>query len=196
METGRARVSIRHNSCMSQTGLMGRLEHRWARRQEAMIDGREPFTAQAAVMILTSPQTVWDFLGAPGAGVLLDHRFVKSFPVPGTPAEGVDHQYCNLLHDDDGTLQVILSEIVEFEPPRHVVRKIVNTPIPILESHTIDEVPGGCSYAVRLGLRIPVGTRGQVAVEVQRDLNESAAKLKALIEAGVRPGGSPEDRGE
>ena len=173
---------------------MGRLEQRWVRRQEAMVDGREPFTAQAAVLILASPQVVWDFLGAPGAGVLLDHRFVKSFPVPGTPAEGVGHQYCNMFHDDGGTLQVVLSEIVEFAPPRHVVRKIVNTPVPILESHTIDEVPGGCSYAVRLGLRIPVGTRGQVAAEVQGDLEESAAKLKALIEAGVRPAHSPQDR--
>ena len=161
-----------------------------------MVDGREPFTAQAAVLILASPQVVWDFLGAPGAGVLLDYRFVKSFPVPGTPAEGVGHQYCNMFHDDGGTLQVVLSEIVEFAPPRHVVRKIVNTPVPILESHTIDEVPGGCSYAVRLGLRIPVGTRGQVAAEVQGDLEESAAKLKALVEAGVRPAQSLQDHSE
>jgi len=84
-------------------------------------------------MILASPQALWDFPGHPGRAGSSDHRFEKSFQVPGTPAEGVGHQSCNMLHDAGGTLQVVLAEIVEFEPPYHVVRKIVNTSAPSLK---------------------------------------------------------------
>ena len=165
---------------------MGHLEDRWDRRQDSYRDGREPFTAQGAVMIAAQPQTVWDFLHSPGTGVLLDHRFIKRFPVPGTPAEGVGHQYCTFSMGDQGALAVTVSEVVEYDPPRRYLRKIINADVPILEAHTIAEVPGGCSYAVSFGLRIPSGTSRSVGLEIQRDLEEHAAKVKAFVESGAK----------
>lgn len=118
----------------------------------------KPFTAQAVVPVAAPPQGVWDCQNAPGAGVLLDHRHIRSFPVPGTPLEGVGHQYCTVSRHDGGYVVVTMSEIVEYDPPHRVARKVVNSATPILEAHTIGAIPGGCSYAVRLG---PADPRGQ-----------------------------------
>jgi hypothetical protein len=90
-------------------------------------------------------------------------------------------------------LDVTVSEVVEFEPPHRLVRKILNAAVPILERHTIADVPGGCSYTVGLGLRIAAGASGQVGPGIQKELDEHAAKLKALIEAGATvPSAGPE----
>lgn len=170
---------------MTTSGFMSRLNQRWTQRQEAFSDCREPFTAQATLQVAASPQAVWDFLNAPGVGVLFDHRHVRSFPVPGTPPEGVGHQYCAVSRHEGGHLAVTMSEIVEYDPPRHVVRRIVNSPVPILESHTIGEIPGGSTYTVRLGLHIPAGTARRFGRDARSELDEFAAKVKALAESGV-----------
>lgn len=162
---------------------MGRLEGRWDRRQDGYLDGREPFTAQSAVMILAEPQRVWDFLHAPGSGVLLDHRHIRTFPVPETPPEGIGHQYCTFTLSELGTLAVTVSEVVEFDPPLRYVRKLLNSDVPLVEAHTLADVPGGSSYAVSLGLRVPAGTSRRMAADIASDLDEYTSKVKALVES-------------
>lgn len=164
---------------------MGRIEDRWDRRADTYRDGREPFTAQAAAMIRATPQEVWDFLDAPGSRVLLDPKHLKTFPVPGTPDRGVGHQFCTLRLREGDWLTATVYEVIEHEPPRRGVRRLLNATAPYVESIVTAEVPGGCSLALNVGTRIPVGDRrsGQA---IQTSLNECVAKVKTFVEALAR----------
>jgi hypothetical protein len=163
---------------------MTRIGERWERRADGIRDGREPFAAQAAAMIRSEPQAVWDFLEAPGSAVLLDPQHQRSFHVPGTPEYGVGSQTCTIRLRDSGVHQVLLSEVVEYDPPFRSLCKLLNTYAPLLERHTLAEIPGGCSLAVNIGMRIPLGSADQVGAQVRSQLQEYVAKVKALVEAG------------
>lgn len=136
---------------------MDRLGQRWDRRQQTYRDGREPFTAHTSIDIAAQPQVVWDFLKAPGVGVLLDHRHLKTFPVPNTPDADVGHQYCSISRTATEALAVTLWEIVEWQAPHRLVEKVLSTAVPILEATTITATDQGCQYAVSIGLRIVAG---------------------------------------
>lgn len=166
---------------------MTRLGDRWDRRMDTYRDGREPFTAQSAAMIRSTPQAVWDLLDAPGVAILLDNRHQRTFHVPGTPEDGVGRQSCNFRLSEDGVLEVTVSEVIEHDPPFRSVRRILNTEVPIVEGTTLAEIPGGCSFAVSIGLRILAGTRHAVAPQVQAQLDEYVEKVKALAENGLPP---------
>jgi hypothetical protein len=51
---------------------------------------------------------------------------------------------------DDGVLGVIVSEMVEFDPPRRYVRKLPYSQVPRLEAHSLAAVPEGSSYTITL----------------------------------------------
>lgn len=162
--------------------MMGRLEDRWERRASTYRDGRESLTIQSAVMVLTTPQAVWEFLDAPGSKVLLDSKHLKTFPVPGTPAEGPGHQFCTLRLRDGEALTAAVHEIVEHTPPHRSVTKLLNGDAPYIERLTLAEVPGGCSLSLNVGTRIPAGSLTRVGPKMQENLDEYLAKVKALIE--------------
>lgn len=162
---------------------MARVGDRWDRRMDTHRDGREPITVQSAAMVLATPQAVWDFLQSPGSGVLLDSKHLRTFPVPGTPEEGVGHQFCKFrLRDGDG-LSVSVYENVEYDPPHRIVRKLLNFTTPYIEGLTLAEVPGGCSLLTSVGMRIAAGSASRVGPEIQRNLDEQVAKIKGLVEA-------------
>lgn len=150
-------------------------------------DGREPFTAQASILLISEPQTVWDWLDAPGARVLLDERHLKSFHVPGTPEVGAGHQLCSFRLSESGSLDVTVYETVEESEPFRSVNKILNTDVPYLEGLTLAVVPGGCSLALTLATRIPAGSARTVGKQLQAHLEEHARKIKALVETGRQP---------
>jgi uncharacterized protein YndB with AHSA1/START domain len=165
--------------------IKGRLEHRWNRRHDAERDGTEPLTVQSTVEISKPAQEVWDFLTSPYAGVLLDHQHVTSFPVPGTP-EGVGHQSCSLRRGADGRLEATVTEIIEFEPPHRYVAKWLTGPSETLDGIVVRPTPTGCTYSARVGMRIVYGTAGKVAPVAQRAIDELTAKVRSIVESGVR----------
>ena len=172
---------------VTQTSLMSRLGERWDRRADSYRDGREAFTAQSATLILKQPHEVWAFLDSPGAGVLLHQRHERTFHVPGTPETGTGHQSCTFIMGENGVLEVTVSEVIEYDPPRRVTSKIVNSQIPMVEAQTIAEVPGGCSFAVSLGTRIPAGSAPKVGRQLQAYLDAFVTKVKTLVETEPQP---------
>lgn len=171
---------------MTTPGFLTRLEQRWDRRQVRWDgDGLEPCTIQTGVEIETSAEAVWEFVMSPDTGVLLDHTHIKSFPVPCTP-EGVGQQWCTLNRAEGGGLEVNVLEIVELEPPKRLVIKVLTAPVPFLKVVSITESTQGCRYTVSYGLRVVAGTKRQVTAAVQKAVDEDAAKLKAILESGVR----------
>ena len=163
---------------------MTRLGDRWDRRSDSLRDGREGFTAQSAILILRKPQAVWDCLHAPGIDVLLHGGHLKTFHVPGTPESGPGQQTCMFIRGTNEVLEVTVSEIIDYDPPARVTRKIVNSQVPMAEVQTIAELPGGCSFAVSLGTRIPIGSAAQAGRRLQGQLDEYVARVKAIVEAG------------
>lgn len=164
---------------------MARVGDRWDRRMDTYRDGREPITVQSAGMVLATPQAVWDFIESPGSGVLLDSKHLKTFPVPGTPEEGVGHQFCKFrLREGDG-LDVSVYENVEYDPPYRMVQKLLNFPSPLIEQLTLAEVPGGCSLLVSVSTRIAAGSASRVRPEIQRNLDEQVAKIKGPVEGST-----------
>lgn len=172
---------------VTQPGFMSRLGERWDRRADSLRDGREPFTARSATMILRSSEAVWSTLDAPGIEVLLDRNHLKTFPVPGTPESGVGHQTCTFTLGEKDLIKVTVAEVIEYDPPTRVRHKIVNSLVPMIDEQTIAEVPGGCSYAVSLGTRIPIGSGSTIGRQLQASLDDHVAKVKELVEAGQLP---------
>lgn len=165
---------------------MTRLADRWDRRSESLRDGREGFTAQSATLILRKPQAVWDCLNSPGIDVLLHRGHLKTFHVPGTPETGLGKQTCMFIRGTSEVVDVTVSEIIDYEPPRRVSSKIVNSQVPMVEVQTIAELPGGCSFAVSLGTRIPIGSAAQAGRRLQGHIDEYVARVKAIVEAGAQ----------
>lgn len=95
------------------------------------------------------------------------------------------------IMSDNGVLEVTVSEVIEYDPPHRVSSKIVNSQVPMVEVQTIGEVPGGCSFAVSLGTRIPLGSAPKVGRQLQAYLDEYVTKVKTLVEAGQQPESTP-----
>jgi len=164
---------------------MGRLEQRWNRRQDAQRGGSEPFSVQSTVEISKPAQEVWDFVTSPYAAVLLDHKHISSFPVPGTP-DGVGQQNCSLAREENGRITATVTEIIEYEPPHRYVSKLLTGPTEAFAMMTVDPTPTGCTYTVSGGSRIAYGTAGKVAPVAQRAIDELTAKVRSIVESGVR----------
>jgi len=164
---------------------MGRLEQRWTRRQDAQRGGSEPFSVQSTVEISKPAQEVWDFVTSPYAAVLLDHKHISSFPVPGTP-DGVGQQNCSLAREENGRITATVTEIIEYEPPHRYVSKLLTGPTEAFAMMTVDPTPTGCTYTVSGGSRIAYGTAGKVAPVAQRAIDELTAKVRSIVESGVR----------
>jgi len=164
---------------------MGRLEQRWNRRQDAQRGGSEPFSVQSTVEISKPAQEVWDFVTSPHAAVLLDHKHISSFPVPGTP-DGVGQQNCSLDREENGRITATVTEIIEYEPPHRYVTKLLTGPTEAFAMMTVDPTPTGCTYTASGGTRIAYGTAGKVAPVAQRAIDELTAKVRSIVESGVR----------
>ncbi len=170
---------------MTTENLRDRLEQRWNRRQDAERGGSEPFSVQSTVEISQPAQEVWDFVTSPYAAVLLDHKHISSFPVPGTP-DGVGQQNCSLGREDNGRITATVTEITEYEPPHRYVTKLLTGPTEAFAMMTVDPTPTGCTYTVSGGSRIAYGTAGKVAPVAQRAIDELTAKVRSIVESGVR----------
>jgi len=164
---------------------MGRLEQRWTRRQDAQRGGSEPFSVQSTVEISKPAQEVWDFVTSPYAAVLLDHKHISSFPVPGTP-DGVGQQNCSLAREENGRITATVTEIIEYEPPHRYVTKLLTGPTEAFAMMAVDPTPTGCTYTVSGGSQIAYGTAGKVAPVAQRAIDELTAKVRSIVESGVR----------
>lgn len=164
---------------------MGRLEQRWNRRQDAQRGGSEPFSVQSTVEISKPAQEVWDFVTSPHAAVLLDHKHITSFPVPGTP-DGVGQQNCSLGREENGRITATVTEIIEYEPPHRYVTKLLTGPTEAVAMMTVDPTPTGCTYTVSGGTRIAYRTAGKFAPVAQQAIDELTAKVRSIVETGVR----------
>jgi hypothetical protein len=172
---------------VTTTNLIYRLQERWDRRSEANRDGREPLAVQSTVEICRPAQEVWDFVTCPDAAVVLDHHHVRTMVVPGTP-EGVGQQYCSLRMEGTGRMTATVSEVVEYQPPHRFVAKTLTGPSEVLEVVVISPTATGCTYTTTVNMRIAYGTSRKVTPAVQLAVDEQAAKVRSIVESGVRIG--------
>jgi uncharacterized protein YndB with AHSA1/START domain len=170
---------------VSTTNLRDRLEQRWDRRQDTWRDGLEQFTVQSTVEIAKPVQEVWDLVTSQQVAVLLDDRHVRSFAVPGTP-QGLGHQYCSLHREANGRMTATVSEIVECEPPHRFVAKTLTGTRETLKRVVVQPTPTGCTYTVSIDMRISHGTSSKVAPAAQRAIEAITAKVRSIVESGVR----------
>jgi len=164
---------------------MDRLGQSWDRRQDTYRDGKEPITVQATVEISKPAQEVLDFVTSPQSSVLLDHHHILSIPVPGTP-EGVGKQYCSLSRQLNGRMTATVTEVIEFEPPHRLGAKTLTGSSETLELMVVNPTTAGCTYSVSVEMRISYGTTRKVAPVAQKALDEIAAKVRSIVESGVR----------
>ena len=135
---------------------------------------------ESSVLIMAS---VADVVSDPGSNAHIADSFVKTFPVPGTPAQGVGHQYCNLYLDENGNTIVLLSEIEEFDPPRRLTRRILNAGNDFVRQLTIEEVGEGTLYTIRTQLAVRAVTSHILKKKFEDDVDRTLAKVKAQVES-------------
>ena len=164
---------------------MDRLRQSWDRRQDTYRDGREPLAVRSTVEISRPAQEVWDFVTSQHAAVLLDHHHIISMPVPGKP-EGVGQQYCTLRRKVNGRMVATVTEVVECEPPHRYVAKTLTGPSETREVMVVSPTPAGCTYTASVVMQIASGTSRKVAPVAQRAIDELTAKVRSIVESGVR----------
>lgn len=145
----------------------------------------EPLIVLTSTEVAVAPHMVWELVMSPDAEVLFDHTHIRRFPVPGTP-EGVGQQFCSMSHDGNGGMDVYVSEVVELDPPHRLVSKSLNTDFLTLTTTTIEATPSGSTYTVSIGMRMVAGQASRVRAALQQHMDETAAKVKAIAESGLR----------
>lgn len=168
---------------------MQRLGDRWDEREE----GLEPAIVQSSIDIASDSQSVWDFVMAPEAALLLADHVVKAFRVPNTPAGQPGEQIC-VVSDDDGRWQVGVLEVVSVEPRELLVSRWLTSPSELMEKTTLAaSESGGTTLTVQLGMRVERGTSRRVRPLLETHLSQTLRRLRAAVESGARfPGPSPE----
>jgi hypothetical protein len=103
-----------------------------------------------------SCETVWNLIEPPENAPLCDPTVVRGYRVPGTPT-GVGAQQAFVMVDDS----TAVIEVVEFEPGRRAMTRVVSPPNPGGERtiEAVDPIEGGCRYTIAQQLDVQSGCR-------------------------------------
>jgi hypothetical protein len=132
-------------------------------------------------------EQVWAFVQPPESSVLTSDHVVHAFTVPGTPRGQVGEQQCHVVRGPDGTLTNQVLEVVELDPGRRCVTRMLEPAVAAATVTTVEPSADGCLLSVESRVGAYASHVSDVRANLAEYLRDYLVRVKSLVESDVAP---------